>query len=44
VPFDIAPIPHVMLWSARQTNEPSVLWLRRLLGPLLLSVFTDEAR
>ncbi|SEO93874.1 DNA-binding transcriptional regulator, LysR family [Rhodospirillales bacterium URHD0017] len=39
VPFTIAPLPHVLLWSSVRTQDPEVAWLRRLLAPLAKSRF-----
>jgi DNA-binding transcriptional LysR family regulator len=39
VPFAIAPLPHVLLWSSVRTQDPEVAWLRRLLAPLARTRF-----
>jgi len=39
VPFTIAPIPHVLLWSSVRASDPEVAWLRRLLTPLAKTRF-----
>jgi len=46
VPFTIAPLPHVLLWSSVRAQDPEVAWLRRLLAPLATSRFAgvDSAR
>ena len=46
VPFTIAPLPHVLLWSSVRAQDPEVAWLRRLLAPLAKSRFAgvDSAR
>ena len=43
VPFAIAPIPHVMLWSATHAKDPEIAWLRNRLRPLAKSRFTSLA-
>ena len=44
VPFAIAPIPHVMLWSATRAKDPEIAWLRNRLRPLAKSRFTSLAK
>jgi hypothetical protein len=39
VPFAIEPIPHVLLWSRVRARDPEVVWLRRLLAPLVKARF-----
>ena len=39
VPFAIAPLPHVLLWSSVRAADPEVAWLRRLLTPLAKARF-----
>ena len=39
VPFTIAPLPHVLLWSSVRAQDPEVAWLRRLLMPLAKTRF-----
>jgi DNA-binding transcriptional LysR family regulator len=39
VPFTIAPLPHVLLWSGVRAQDPEVAWLRRLLTPLAKTRF-----
>ena len=39
VPFTIAPLPHVLLWSSVRAADPEVAWLRRLLTPLAKTRF-----
>jgi DNA-binding transcriptional LysR family regulator len=43
VPFTIAPLPHVLLWSSVRAQDPEVAWLRRLLAPLAKTRFADGA-
>ncbi|MBI2738785.1 MAG: LysR family transcriptional regulator [Rhodospirillales bacterium] len=43
VPFTIAPMPHVLLWSRVRTHDPEVAWLRRLLTPLAKTRFAASA-
>jgi LysR family transcriptional activator of mexEF-oprN operon len=43
VPFAIAPLPHAMIWSARRRSDPEMIWLRKLLRPIVKSKFTDLA-
>jgi hypothetical protein len=39
VPFPIASLPHVLLWSGVRASDPEVAWLRRLLTPLAKTRF-----
>jgi DNA-binding transcriptional LysR family regulator len=41
VPFAIAPLPHVLLWSSVRAQDPEVAWLRRLLAPLARTRFAQ---
>jgi DNA-binding transcriptional LysR family regulator len=43
VPFAIAPLPHVLLWSSVRAQDPEVAWLRRLLAPLAKTRFAAGA-
>jgi DNA-binding transcriptional LysR family regulator len=43
VPFAIAPLPHVLLWSSVRAQDPEVAWLRRLLAPLARTRFAAVA-
>ncbi len=35
VPFPIAPLPHVMLWSTTRSRDPAMTWLRDRLRPIV---------
>lgn len=35
VPFPIAPLPHVMVWSTTRSRDPAMTWLRDLLRPIV---------
>jgi DNA-binding transcriptional LysR family regulator len=43
VPFPIAPLPHVMIWSTGRSSHPEMIWLRDRLRPVVKSKFTDLA-
>jgi DNA-binding transcriptional LysR family regulator len=43
VPFAIAPLPHVLLWSSVRAQDPEIAWLRRLLAPLARTRFAAGA-
>jgi DNA-binding transcriptional LysR family regulator len=43
VPFAIAPLPHAMIWSARRSRDPEMIWLRKLMRPIVKSKFSDLA-
>jgi DNA-binding transcriptional LysR family regulator len=43
VPFPIAPLPHVMIWSTGRSSHPEMTWLRDRLRPVVKSKFTDLA-
>lgn len=42
VPFAIHPMPHDLLWSARLTNDPAIVWLRDCLRQAIGEVFTTS--
>jgi len=35
VPFPIAPLPHVMVWSTTRSRDPAMTWLRERLRPIV---------
>ena len=35
VPFPIAPLPHVMVWSTTRSRDPAMTWLRDRLRPIV---------
>jgi LysR family transcriptional activator of mexEF-oprN operon len=35
VPFPIAPLPHVMVWSTARSRDPAMNWLRDRLRPIV---------
>lgn len=35
VPFSIAPLPHVMVWSTTRSRDPAMTWLRDRLRPIV---------
>jgi DNA-binding transcriptional LysR family regulator len=43
IPFPIAPLPHVMIWSTGRSSHPEMTWLRDRLRPVVKSKFTDLA-
>lgn len=42
VPFPIAALPHVMLWSLGRSGDPEIAWLRNRLLPIIKSKFAGE--
>jgi len=42
VPFAIDSLPHVMLWNARMTNDPEIVWFRDLLRPVIGEIFKSS--
>lgn len=44
VPFPVEPMPHVVLWNARVSNDAEIAWLRGLLRTAIEAIFTASER
>ena len=42
VPFPIAPLPHVMVWSTTRSRDPAMNWLRDRLRPIVKRNFAGS--
>jgi len=42
VPFPIAPLPHVMVWSTARSRDPAMNWLRDRLRPIVKRNFAGS--
>src|SRR5258708_34874516 len=42
VPFPIAPLPHVMVWSTTRSRDPAMNWLRDRLRPIVKRHFAGS--
>ncbi len=40
LPLAVEPMPHVLLWSARLSNDPEITWLRNLLRGVIAEILS----
>ncbi|HEY8069363.1 MAG TPA: LysR substrate-binding domain-containing protein [Burkholderiales bacterium] len=44
LPLAVEPMPHVLLWSARLSNDPEIAWLRALLRTVIAEILSASER